>query len=68
MFGQAAHFPFAHEKIECAISEYAINRYTTEEKRLLSVLEARLKDREYLAGPGEGNYTIADINAFPWST
>jgi len=25
-----------------------------------------LKDREYLAGPGKGKYSIADINVFPW--
>lgn len=61
MLGQAAHFRFAQDKIE-----YAINRYTTESKRLFSVLETRLKDREYLAGPGKGKYTIADMNAFPW--
>lgn len=62
MQGQANHFGrFAKEKIP-----YAINRYLEETKRLYGVLEIRLKDRDYLAGPGRGTYTIADINAFGW--
>jgi len=62
MQGQAIHFSrAAPEKIE-----YAINRYVTETKRLYSVLEIRLKDREYLAGPGKGTYSIADMNGFTW--
>jgi glutathione S-transferase len=35
----------------------------TETKRLLGVLEIRLKDHEYLVG---GKYTIADLNAYTW--
>ncbi|CCA73061.1 probable theta class glutathione s-transferase [Serendipita indica DSM 11827] len=62
MQGQANHFVrYAPEKIP-----YAINRYLEETKRLYSVLEIRLNDREFLAGPGKGTYSIADINAFPW--
>ena len=34
--------------------------------RLYGVFELRLKDREYLAGPGKGHYTIADVKAWPW--
>lgn len=41
--------------------------YLDEAKRLYGVLEIRLKDREWLAGPGVGVYSIADINVFPWS-
>ena len=41
--------------------------YLDETKRLYGVLEIRLKDREWLAGPGVGVYSIADINVFPWS-
>jgi len=63
MQGQANHFNrAAPEKIP-----YAITRYQNETKRLYGVLEIRLKEgREYLAGPGKGKYSIADINAFPW--
>ncbi|KDQ14859.1 hypothetical protein BOTBODRAFT_32213 [Botryobasidium botryosum FD-172 SS1] len=61
MQGQAGHFIRADEKIP-----YAINRYVEETKRLYSVLDTRLADREYLAGPGKGTYSIADINVWPW--
>ncbi|WP_026284950.1 glutathione-dependent disulfide-bond oxidoreductase [Thiomonas sp. FB-6] len=43
--------------------EYAIDRYAMEVKRQLDVLDRRLSESEYLAGP---HYTIADIAAFPW--
>ena len=42
---------------------YAIDRFTMEVKRQLDVLDRRLADNEYLAGP---HYTIADIAVFPW--
>jgi len=65
MQGQLNHFNrAAPEKIP-----YAINRYLNETKRLYGVLEIRLtqgEGREYLAGPGKGKYSIADMNAFPW--
>jgi len=62
MQGQANHFnKFATEKIP-----YGMKRYTDETKRLYGVLELRLKDREYLSGPGKGSFSIADIKAFPW--
>lgn len=47
-------------------SPYAIKRYEDEVKRLYSVVETRLQDRDYLVGPGRGKYSIADINMFPW--
>ena len=43
--------------------EYAINRYTMETKRQLDVLDRRLAESEYIAGP---NYTIADMAIWPW--
>src|SRR5215471_1970359 len=43
--------------------EYAIDRFTMETKRLLDVLDRRLGESRYVAGPA---YTIADIAIFPW--
>jgi GST-like protein len=58
MFGQAHHFlRAAPEPVP-----YAIERYTKEAARLYGVLNARLKEREYLAG----DYSIADIATYPW--
>ncbi|HUA78437.1 MAG TPA: glutathione S-transferase N-terminal domain-containing protein [Acetobacteraceae bacterium] len=59
MFGQYNHFAaYAPEKLA-----YAIERYSNEVKRLHRVLEKRLSESEYLAGP---DYSIADIATFPW--
>ncbi|MFM2149681.1 MAG: hypothetical protein RLZZ187_1987 [Pseudomonadota bacterium] len=43
--------------------EYPIDRYAMETKRQLDVLDRRLAESEYVAGP---NYTIADMAIFPW--
>ncbi|MBV9747451.1 MAG: glutathione-dependent disulfide-bond oxidoreductase [Acetobacteraceae bacterium] len=43
--------------------EYAIDRFAMEAKRQLDVLDKRLADSEYVAGP---EYTIADIAIWPW--
>jgi GST-like protein len=51
-------FAYAPTKIE-----YAINRYAMEAKRQLDVLDRRLADSEYVAGP---DYSIADIAIWPW--
>ena len=40
--------------------------YLDEAKRLYGVLNIRLQERDWLAGPGIGTYSIADINVFPW--
>ncbi|KAF9810541.1 hypothetical protein IEO21_06864 [Rhodonia placenta] len=62
MQGQANHFArFAPEDIP-----YAKKRYLDETKRLYGVLDIRLNGRDWLAGPGRGTYSIADMNAFPW--
>jgi len=59
MFGQYNHFTaYAPEKLP-----YAIERYSKEVKRLHRVLEKRLAESPYLAGP---EYSIADIATFPW--
>lgn len=59
MAGQAHHFRiYAPEKIP-----YAIDRYTNEAHRLYGVMNARLKDRDYLAGA----YSIADIACIGWA-
>lgn len=59
MLGQAHHFrQYAPEKIE-----YAIQRYTNEAHRLYDVLDTRLGESEYVAGP---EYTIADMAIYPW--
>ena len=41
--------------------------YLDETKRLYGVLEIRLQHRDWLAGPGNGVFSIADVNVFPWS-
>jgi GST-like protein len=43
--------------------EYAIDRFAMETKRQLDVLDKRLADNEYMAGP---EYTIADMAIWPW--
>jgi GSH-dependent disulfide-bond oxidoreductase len=43
--------------------EYPIDRFAMETKRLLDVLDKRLGESEFVAGP---DYTIADIAIFPW--
>jgi GST-like protein len=59
MTGQYGHFNvYAPEKIP-----YAIDRYTREVERLLSVLDKRLAGRAFIAGDA---YTIADMAAYPW--
>jgi GST-like protein len=59
MAGQNHHFShYAPEKLP-----YAIDRYVKETNRLYGVMNKRLADRAFLAGP---NYTIADMASYPW--
>ncbi len=59
MFGQFYHFQHsAPEKLP-----YAIQRYKDESRRLLTVMDGRLAEAEYLAG---AEYTIADMITYPW--
>ncbi len=61
MFGQVGFFHrFAGKAIE---DKRPLERYVGEAKRLMGVLESRLKDREWIMGD---EYTIADIAIFPW--
>jgi GST-like protein len=58
MAGQNHHFSqYAPEKLP-----YAIERYVKETNRLYGVLNERLADRAFIAG----DYSIADIAAYPW--
>ncbi len=58
MAGQNHHFvQYAPEQIP-----YAIDRYVKETNRLYGVLNKRLADREFVAG----DYSIADMAAYPW--
>lgn len=58
MAGQNHHFTqYAPEKLP-----YAIERYVNETSRLYAVLDKRLADREFVAG----DYSIADMAAYPW--
>jgi GST-like protein len=58
IFGQVHHFVrAAKEQVP-----YAIERYTKETRRLYGVLDAHLRQVEYLAG----DYSIADIATYPW--
>jgi GST-like protein len=61
MFGQVGFFhKFAGKDFE---DKRPRDRYVTESKRLLAVMERRLAERPWLAGD---TYTIADIATFPW--
>jgi GST-like protein len=57
--GGFGHF-FAYAPVKI---EYAINRYAMEAKRQFDVLNRRLAESEYVAGP---DYTIADMAIWPW--
>jgi len=61
MFGQLGFFTkFAGKDFE---DKRPRDRYVTEARRLLGVLNERLTGRTWLMGD---NYTIADMAAFPW--
>jgi GST-like protein len=58
MAGQAHHFrQYAPQQIP-----YAVDRYTNEVNRLYGVMNARLADREFLAG----RYSLADMACVGW--
>jgi hypothetical protein len=58
MAGQAHHFlKYSPQKIE-----YAMHRFQSEVARLYKVLDTQLGKTEFIAG----EYSIADIAAWPW--
>jgi GST-like protein len=61
MFGQLGFFhKFAGKDFP---DKRPLERYVAESKRLLSVLDTHLKDREWIM---DAHYSIADIATFPW--
>ena len=60
MFGQYVHFMrFAPKG-----NDYALDRYRTQARRVLEVVEGRLSASPFLGGE---HYSIADIATFPWA-
>jgi len=59
MFGQLGFFAIRSEEK----SALAINRFTEECGRLLTVMERRLQESPYLSGE---NYSVADVISYPW--
>lgn len=63
MMGQAnVFYRYFPEKIPAAI-----DRYQHEGRRLLTVLNDHLAERDYLVGHGVGQYSIADIANWCWA-
>jgi GSH-dependent disulfide-bond oxidoreductase len=62
MAGQNHHFvQYAPEKLP-----YAMERYIKETARLYAVLDKHLAGRDFIAGEGAGEYSIADMASYPW--
>jgi GST-like protein len=59
-FGQLGHF---HKYAKCGPIPYAVNRYVTETRRLLSLLDQQLEGHEWVVG---ATMTVADISWYPW--
>jgi len=65
MAGQAHHFLKYAPALEPPQDlPYAKDRYRNEVARLYGVLDKRLRNREYVAGP----YSIADMAIWPWAS
>lgn len=63
MMGQAMYFQriAAPKGIQ---DDYAIDRYVTESRRLLEVLDKQLAGKAYLLGD---DFTIVDMATYPWA-
>ena len=62
MLGQVHHFV----KYNKGKDPYGEERYSSEAARLYKVLNTRLEGRDYIAGAGRGDYSIADMASWPW--
>jgi GST-like protein len=62
MLGQVHHFL----KNNPGRAPYAEERYSKEAHRLYDALNRRLNGRDYVAGVGRGEYSIADMAIWPW--
>jgi GSH-dependent disulfide-bond oxidoreductase len=62
MLGQVHHFL----KHNPGKAPYAEQRYSAEAARLYKTLNERLDGRDFVAGSGRGEYTIADMAIWPW--
>lgn len=63
MLGQLSHFTtYAPQVAEDTDHSYALERYTNEGERLMSVMDRRLTDRDFLAG----DYSVSDMACWPW--
>lgn len=63
MFGQFGHF-FKYAKEKCE-HPYPVDRYATESKRILKVLNTHLEGKNFLVAE---QYTIADMATVPWAS
>ncbi len=62
MLGQVHHFV----KYNPGKAAYAEERFSKEAARLYGVLDRRLEGRDFIAGEGQGVYSVADMAAWPW--
>jgi GST-like protein len=62
MLGQVHHFV----KHNPGRDPYGEERFSKEAHRLYDTLDRRLRDRDYVAGGGRGEYSIADMAIWPW--
>ncbi len=60
--GQAHHFL----RNNPGKAPYAEARFAGEVQRLYRVLDARLAERDFVAGAGRGEYSVADMAIWPW--
>jgi GST-like protein len=62
--GENGHFRRASTDPKNGQLDYAVRRFGDEVHRMYGVMNNRLYDRSYLAGP---DYTIADMISLPWT-